>query len=188
MLERISGARGGRVLFSEVSLRLAPGQAVLISGANGIGKSSLLRMIAGLLPLHAGRIDRAGALALVDESNPLDPRRPLAQALQFWAALDGGDAARVANGLAAMAIEHLAPVPVRMLSTGQRKRGLLAGLIAGDAPIWLLDEPGNGLDSASLARLEAVIADHRARGGIVVLTSHQRLALPDAQHIRLGAA
>jgi len=109
-------------------------------------------------------------------------------ALLFWARLQGAGAADVARGLAAMGLDHLAAIPVRMLSTGQRKRATLARVIASGADVWLLDEPGNGLDAESLARLEAAIAAHRAGGGIVLAASHQPLGLADAMPIRLDAA
>ncbi|MGZ8335906.1 MAG: heme ABC exporter ATP-binding protein CcmA [Allosphingosinicella sp.] len=181
-LEQVSGRRGGRLLFEGLSLTLAPGEAALVTGPNGIGKSSLLRICAGLLPPAAGGVERAEA-ALADEHAALDERRRLGDALAFWARLDGSDAAR---GMADMGLSHLAEVPVRMLSTGQRRRATLARVIAGRAPLWLLDEPANGLDADGRARLAAAVAAHRARGGAVFAASHLPLEIADVRTVALG--
>ncbi len=180
--------RGGRLLFKGLSFALAPGEALILTGPNGVGKSSLLRLIAGLLPAYEGEVHRTGRMALADEHMALEPRLPLAQALAYWAQIDGSGPADIVIALAAFDLAHLADVPVRMLSTGQRRRATLARILVSRAEIWLLDEPGNGLDSASMGLLEKAMADHRARGGIVLAASHQPLALPDAQSLCLEAA
>lgn len=179
--------RGDRLLFEDMSFALGAGEAALLTGPNGAGKSSLMRIAAGLLPASAGTIERLGSIAFAGESAALDTRLSLGKALLTWARLDGGGSSEVEAALDAMGIAGLAEVPVRMLSTGQRKRAALARVIAGRAAIWLLDEPGNGLDSASLDRLATAMAGHRAQGGIVVAATHQPLALPDAVTIALGA-
>jgi heme exporter protein A len=184
--DSVACLRGTRLLFEGLSFALAPGDAALVTGPNGAGKSSLLRIAAGLLDPAAGEVAREGGVALANETAALDPQRPLGAALAFWARVDGRGADDVARGLVAMGIADLAEVPVRMLSTGQRKRAALARTIAGGAGVWLLDEPGNGLDAGSLDRLAAAMAAHRARGGIVLAASHQPLGLTDAAPIRLG--
>ena len=175
--------RGGRLLFESLDLRLAPGEAALVTGPNGAGKSSLIRLAAGLLRAAAGTVERGGAMALADEALALDPRLTLGQALGFWARLDGRDAA---PAMAALGLERLAAVPVRMLSTGQRKRAALARVVASGAPLWLLDEPANGLDTEGQERLEAAMAAHRAAGGAILAASHQPLGLGDAQGLALA--
>lgn len=184
----VSCARGGRVLFEGLSLALAPGAAALVSGPNGVGKSSLIRVAAGLLAPAQGAVEGEPARALMAEALALDPR-PLAQALLFWAKLDApaDPKGRVAGALDATALAPLADVPVRLLSTGQRRRAALARVVASEAPVWLLDEPANGLDAASVAMLTALIAAHRAGGGVALVATHLPIDLPDAQAIVLGA-
>ncbi|HYI65086.1 MAG TPA: ATP-binding cassette domain-containing protein [Allosphingosinicella sp.] len=178
LLDRVACVRGGRLLFEELSLNLGPGEAALVRGPNGAGKSSLLRLAAGLLRPAAGTVDRSEA-ALADEHIALDERQDLGRALAFWV----GDPA---PGMAAMGVAHLASVPVRMLSAGQRKRAALARVIAGGAPLWLLDEPANGLDTDGRERLEAAMAAHRAGGGAILAATHQPLSLEGAQAVQLG--
>ncbi|PZO90146.1 MAG: heme ABC exporter ATP-binding protein CcmA [Sphingomonas sanxanigenens] len=185
--DRVACARGGRILFDAMSFALGPGDAALVTGPNGAGKSSLLRLAAGLLRAAGGEVARQGAVALADEALALDARLPLAAALDFWAGIDGA-LARLDGAMAAMGIAHLAPVPVRILSTGQRKRAALARVIASGAPIWLLDEPGNGLDGDGLALLESAVVAHRAGGGLVLAATHMPIAMPGAAAIGVGMA
>jgi heme exporter protein A len=179
----IACVRGGRLLFEGLDLFLEPGGAALVAGPNGAGKTSLIRIAAGLLRASAGEIERPEAMALADEGLALDRRLSLGAALGFWARIDGIDAR---TGLEAMGIAHLALVPVHMLSTGQRKRAVLARAIACTAPLWLLDEPLNGLDGEGRARLEVAMAAHRANGGAILAASHTPIALPDAREVALG--
>ncbi|WP_428969385.1 heme ABC exporter ATP-binding protein CcmA [Sphingomonas sp. Xoc002] len=186
-LSQVACARGGRLLFTHLSLSLAAGEAVVVTGPNGIGKSSLLRLAAGLIAPFEGRVTRSGRIALATEDLALDTERRLGEALSFWARLDGlaGADRRVAAALDTVGLGKLADVPVRLLSTGQRRRAGLARVLAAQAPLWLLDEPGNGLDVAGVAMLERAIADHRAAGGAVLLTTHQPLALTDTRILAL---
>lgn len=186
VLANVAAWRGGRLLFEGVDLDLGPGDAATVTGPNGVGKSTLLRIAAGLLAPLSGSVTASSPLAyLAAEGDALDPRLPLVRALGFWAALDGTGAA-VADALEAMGIAALADVPVRLFSTGQRRRAALARTIAGGAPLWLLDEPGNGLDGDGMARLARAMAAQRAADGIVVVATHQPLDLPGAHRITLG--
>lgn len=168
--------RGGRLLFTGVDLALGPGDSAQIAGPNGIGKSSLLRIVAGLLRPFAGTVQCEGAVALTDELVALDRDRTVQDALAFWARIDEVPVTRIAAALDDLDIPHLADVPVRMLSTGQRKRAALARTLVSGAPVWLLDEPANGLDTASAAALGGLVDRHRAAGGIVLAASHLPLA------------
>jgi len=183
----VTCARAGRTLFAGLSFALAAGEAALVSGPNGVGKSSLIRIAAGLLPPAAGRVEGLGTRALLAEAAALDGERTLAAALAFWAALDAlpNPSGRVAAALADLELGPLADVPVRLLSTGQRRRAAFARVVASGAPVWLLDEPANGLDVAAVARLQTMVARHRARGGIVLVATHLPLSLPDARKIAL---
>ena len=187
--DRLAVVRGGRMLLSGVDVTLHAGDAVVLAGANGVGKSSLLRVLAGLIPVFAGDLMVNAPLALADESPALDVDLPLAKALHFWATMDSTNAAaRVEKALADLNIAHLAEVPVRILSTGQRRRAGLTRVLAGGAPIWLLDEPGNGLDRDSLRALGHVIAAHRESGGAVIIATHFDLPVEDARVMLLKPA
>lgn len=167
--------RGGRLLFRGLSLDLASGDVLHVTGANGIGKSSLLRILAGLLSPYAGEMSHDGAIGLVDEKPALDPDKPLSQALGFWEAIDACN--DPSGALATMDLGALLDVPVRYLSTGQRKRAALVALLNRGAPIWLLDEPLNGLDANARDRLIALVQLHCGGGGIAVIASHAELPI-----------
>jgi heme exporter protein A len=166
--EELALVRGGRLLFEGIDLELSSGEALHVSGPNGSGKSSLIRMVAGLLRPNAGRIERAEA-ALADNLLALDRELSLFRALAFW------KGPKLADAMSAFGLGDLAYVPVRLLSTGQAKRAQLARVMASGAPLWLLDEPQNGLDRNGLAELDEAITAHRAAGGAVLAASHAPL-------------
>ncbi|MCJ2179225.1 heme ABC exporter ATP-binding protein CcmA [Novosphingobium album (ex Hu et al. 2023)] len=174
--------RGDRVLFRRLSLRLAAGEALQIAGHNGIGKSSLLRIVAGLAPAFAGSVEVNGTIGLIDERHALDPVQPLGKALAFWQHIDGA----ADNELARLGLSDLLDVPVRYLSTGQKKRAALARLIGQKASVWLLDEPLNGLDVHAVELTETLVAEHCAAGGIALVASHQPFALPGMGRLALA--
>ena len=173
--------RGDRLLFRGLSFALSSGQALQLVGANGIGKSSLIRILAGLAPAYAGTVERAGTVGLVDERPALDPHKPLGEALAFWQRIDGP----ADNELAQLGLSTLLDVPVRYLSTGQKKRAALARLLGQKAAVWLLDEPLNGLDTKGVALVEQLAAQHCRAGGICVIASHQPFKLADLQRLDL---
>ena len=165
--EEVALRRGGRLLFEDVNLAVDSGDALQITGPNGSGKSSLIRLAAGLLRAERGSVERT-TLALADDALALDRELTLQRALRFW-----GDG--VAPALDALGLSALAQAPVRLLSSGQQKRATLARVVASGAPLWLLDEPLNALDSEGAKRLGDIIATHLAAGGGVLAASHQPL-------------
>jgi heme exporter protein A len=165
--EGVTLRRGGRLLFEGLDLALGPGEALHVSGPNGSGKSSLIRLAVGLLRAERGRVERS-PVVLADERLALDRELPLKRALSFWAR-------RLDGAMDALGIAHLADVPVRLLSSGQAKRATLARVAASGAPLWLLDEPLNGLDSDGAGRFSALVQCHLSSGGAVLIASHQPL-------------
>lgn len=167
-LDNIMLVRGGRMLVEQLDLALFPGDALQVTGPNGSGKSSLIRLAAGLLPPKRGMVDRA-PLALADDGIAFDRELSLRSALRFWSA-------SIDEAMARVGLAHLADVPVRFLSSGQLKRAALARVAASQAPLWLLDEPLNALDSQGVELLAKAIEQHRNGGGAVLAASH--LPLP----------
>lgn len=159
--------RGGRLLFEDTNLDLGPGDALQVTGQNGSGKSSLIRLAAGLLRPERGVVQRA-PVALADDRLALDRELPLGRALDFW----GGS---VTEAMEALGLSSLGDVPVRLLSAGQAKRAALGRVVASGAPLWLLDEPANALDSAGLEMLGEVLRRHRRSGGAILAASHMPL-------------
>jgi heme exporter protein A len=175
--------RGERVLFRGLSFELNAGEALQVAGPNGTGKSSLLRIIAGLLTPLAGTVDKNCAVALLDDKLALDEHLPLGRAFEFWDRLDRGGYGP--NNLKSRGLDTLAEVPVRFLSTGQRKR---AGILLSNsrmAGLWLLDEPLNGLDTAAAAAFQDYVSHYLAEGLIAVIASHQPIDMPGAQPVDL---
>lgn len=150
-----------------------------VTGANGTGKTTLMRAMAGLTTPFAGEISRTGAIGLLDERTGLDPDQPLGKALAFWERVDG--CSDPSGALNVLGLEPLLDVPVRYLSTGQQKRAGLAALLNRAVPIWLLDEPLSGLDADTIVQVTALIQRHIGGGGIALVASHQPIGLDGLQ-------
>jgi len=180
--------RGERAVFAGLDLQVKPGRALLLSGANGSGKSSLLRVLAGLLPAAGGRITWEGTdiaedsdahrarVAYVGHADPLKPSMTATENLRFWAQLYGLDP-DVEPALFQFSIEHLADVPARYFSAGQKRRLNLARLAAGqNSPagpaLWLLDEPATGLDPGAVSMLANTILAHLSNEGVAIISTH----------------
>jgi heme exporter protein A len=201
--ENLACRRGERLVFSGLSFRLSRGGALLLTGSNGSGKTSLLRLIAGLAAPAAGRLawgeapigaDLTGyqaRLRLVGHQDGVRLALTPCETLRFWAALHATAtrpaAAVIERALAAFALEAVADWPCRWLSAGQRRRLALARLLVAPAPIWLLDEPTSALDDDNRLRLEQAIAAHRAGGGRVVLATHAPIMIDGADSLVLDA-
>ena len=177
--------RGERLLFRGLSFALGAGEALQVVGPNGTGKSSLIRILAGLLRPYAGVVERTVEVALLDERLALDGDLPLGKALAFWERIDGPRAPSLVNR-GGSGLDELADVPVRYLSTGQRKRAAIHVATARRAPLWLLDEPLNGLDVEAAARFQRRVADYLAQGGAAVIASHQPFAVPGLRELHLS--
>jgi heme exporter protein A len=190
--------RGERRIFARLNFELAAGDALLLLGPNGSGKSSLLRLMAGLLRAAAGHPAWNGLAAdedpethhqrlhYVGHHDAVKPVLTVAESLRFWSRLHDGDSdERLRLALDRFGLTRLADMPGRMLSAGQKRRTNLARLIAAPAPLWLLDEPSVALDRASVKTLEGLIAEHRANGGMVAVSTHTDLDLPGARELLL---
>lgn len=174
------------MLFHGLTAQLDAGKALQVAGSNGIGKSSLLRILAGLAPAYAGSVETNGTIGLVDERHALDTAQPLGHALSFWQRIDGTAEAAIRSAVERLGLADLLDVPVRYLSTGQKKRAALARLIGQQAAIWLLDEPLNGLDSDAVALTERLVGEHCATGGIAVIASHQPFTIAGLERLELA--
>jgi len=193
--EGLAVFRGERLVFRDLDFSLAAGQALVLAGPNGSGKSTLLRLLAGLVRPIAGRLlwadvdaladlsGHAARVAYVGHQDAVKPGLTAAENLRFAARLAGG---AVAEALATMGLDDLADLPARMLSAGQKRRLALARLALTAAPLWLLDEPTLGLDTASIGRFGGLLAAHRAHGGMVVAATHVPLPLDGTRELRLG--
>ena len=183
-LRGVGISRGGRRLFSELSLTLAQGEACAVTGANGAGKTSLLRAVAGLLSIDEGEIAfgglepaaaRAQGIHYLGHHDGLKPARTALEEFSFWTRWDDASAAMIALAMASLELEPLFPLEVRRLSAGQRRRLALGRLVAASRPLWLLDEPTGPLDAEWRVRFANLMAMHLETGGTVLAAVHDPL-------------
>jgi heme exporter protein A len=189
--------RGGRQVFADLDFAVASGEALIVTGRNGAGKSSLLRLIAGLIPHADGTLTLEGGdpeLRLAEEAHYLGHRDALKPALSvsenlaFWREFLGGAADGAEAALRAVGLDHIAHLPAAYLSAGQRRRLSIARLLTVRRPVWLLDEPTSALDTAAQAALGALMARHLSGGGIIVAATHGPLGLEGARGLHIGPA
>jgi heme exporter protein A len=189
--------RGGRHVFADVSFSNGSGEVLAIRGRNGAGKSSLLRMVVGLVRIAHGRLALEGGdpeLTIGEQAHYLGhqdafkPSLSVRENLQFWADFLGGGATDLREPLAAVGLDPLADLPAAYLSAGQRRRLSIARLIAVKRPIWLLDEPVNALDAAAQESLTAFMRAHLAGGGLILAATHGPIGLPAVREVWLDQA
>ncbi|CAN5138876.1 heme ABC exporter ATP-binding protein CcmA [soil metagenome] len=192
----LSCVRGGREIFSGVAFGVPAGQALAVTGANGAGKSSLLRMIAGLLPIAEGSVALENGeddLTLAEQAHylghrdALKPSLTVLENLEFWRDFLGGETADGTGSLEKVGLSHAAHLPAGFLSAGQRRRLSIARLLAVRRPVWLLDEPTSALDTKGQAMVAGVMADHLRGGGVILAATHGPLGI-SAPELRIGGA
>ena len=191
-VEGLALSRGGLRLVGGLGFALKPGEALLLTGANGTGKTTLMRTLAGLVRPAEGRISCEEpveeAVAWLGHSDGLKPGESLRMALRFWADIHGTSRKTILPLMRKLDIEPLIDRPAGQLSRGQQRRAGLVRMALANRPVWLLDEPAGPLDGAGRERLADLVAWHRSRGGIVLAATHQTLDWPDAGHLALKAA
>jgi heme exporter protein A len=187
--------RGGRDVFGGVSFSVTSGEALAITGRNGAGKSSLLRIVVGLVRITAGRLALEGGdpeLTIAEQAHylghqdALKPSLSVGENLRFWAGFLGEKAAELDGPLAAVGLDALIDLPAAYLSAGQRRRLSIARLLAVKRPIWLLDEPMSTLDASSQRHLAGFMRVHLTEGGIVMAATHGALGIGNSLELRLG--
>jgi len=192
----VAAERGGRLVFSSLSLSVGAGEFLAVTGPNGAGKSTLLRLLAGLLRPTAGTIrlepdsdtPRSQQVNYLGHLDALKPGLTVGENLSFWRRIAETPDRGVDDALEAVGLARLADTPVTYLSAGQRRRIAIARLLVANRAIWLLDEPSSGLDATSEGRLGRIVGNALAGGTIVVAASHQPLPVPATATLQLGAA
>ena len=186
--------RGGREVFAGLDFAAASGEALAVVGRNGSGKTSLLRLIGGLLIPADGGIALDGGdteLTLPEQCHylghrdALKPALSVAENLLFWADFLGGEPRDTAESLATVGLDHAPDLPAAYLSAGQRRRLSLARLLTVRRPVWLLDEPTNALDTTGQQMFCELMREHLARGGIIVAATHAPLGI-ESRELRIG--
>jgi len=195
--DNLACTRGGRAVFAGLNFAVAGGHALVVTGRNGAGKSSLLRMIAGLVRIADGRLALEGGepeAGIAEQAHylghhdALKPALSVGENLAFWTGFLGGAPQSVEPALEAVGLAPLTGLPAAYLSAGQRRRLSIARLVAVKRPIWLLDEPTSALDAPSQERLAVLMRDHLTGGGLIVAAAHGPIGLESPRELQLGKA
>ena len=192
----VSLERGGRLIIQNLSFSVSSGHALVLKGANGAGKTSLLRAVAGFLPLSGGALELDGGdpeadigsqAHFIGHQNANKSSMTVFENLEFWCGFNGGAANRIGAALDAFDLQRLAQISASYLSAGQRRRLGLARLLVAERPLWLLDEPTTALDAASQSALIGVCNDHLAGGGLIVAATHMPLGIEGSSELQLDS-
>lgn len=190
--ENLTCERNGRIVFSNLSFTVKPGECAELRGLNGSGKSSLLRLLAGLVPLSSGNVafngetDFKTALHFIAHQDAIKNAMTVAENMQFWCDVLGGSS--IAKALNAFRLDALKHEQAQLLSAGQRRRLTLSRMFLSPRPIWLLDEPMTALDQSTQTLLREYIATHLKTNGIVIAATHGDLGFTSHRQITLGDA
>jgi len=196
--ENLSCIRGERVVFSRLNFHVKPGNTLIITGSNGSGKTSLLRLMAGLTTPESGYIsweddpilaipeDHSDRLHYIGHLNALKSTISVLENIKSWSYLHGGNAKNVINAIKSLNLDGLKDIPCRYLSSGQKQRVTLARLIASEAPLWLLDEPTNTLDQNSIDLLHSLINKHLEKGGMLIIATNTELQVEKYKELKMG--
>jgi heme exporter protein A len=193
--------RGWRRIVEDVGFSLDQGKALIVTGENGTGKSTLLRALAGLLPLSSGQLrledkgktfahprEIAGHMHYLGALNAMKPALTVGENLSFWQEFLRGDrehGSSVTQALAAVDLAHVSDLPFAYLSTGMKRRIAIARLLLVDRPVWIVDEPTSGLDDSAAKRFAQLAGEHCRKGGILIAATHLPLPIRNATHLRL---
>lgn len=184
---RISLRRAGQVICKDIEFEVKTGEILHIKGANAVGKSSLLRCVAGLLPPFKGAITGCPSsqkIRYIGHAEPLKPELTLIENFRLFASCYGAFE-DIETALSSFNLDRLATIPIRLFSAGQKKRASLARLLLGDSQLWLIDEPLTGLDAKNRAGFEKIMTAHIAKNGQVIVTSHEPIIC--TKKLNLGA-
>jgi heme exporter protein A len=195
LADELACVRGGRIIFEKVSFTVAAGETLAITGRNGAGKSSLLRLVAGLVPRAAGTLALEGGIVdlavgehvhYCGHADALKPALTALENLAFWRTYLGEPWHEPLEALETLAIDHLADVPASYLSAGQKRRLALARLLVSRRPIWILDEPTAALDQSSQGVLAGLMGEHLRTGGLILAATHGDLGVEPAKTLEMA--